>query len=431
MYTKHYYAGSSRIASRIGGGFVAHRDLNDYSPVATADRVPLLQTSSYDHKAENLRNLWARAGECMGVSLEYAYSLESSGLYLNPTETADGERYFYHSDHLGSSAFVTTEMRSIREDLQKSNTTEQNGYATQFLAYMPFGETLAEQQNGTSYYSPFKFSAKEKDPETGYSYFGARYYAPELSVWLSVDPMADKRPWLSAYNYCQLNPVMRVDPTGMIDIMIEDFSGGGEGDGNGDPPAKSSAPKNQPGASSGVNQITVNNNNGNRTASGQTRPSTSSSSSNREGSNWATATLALIATDVSVPDPTDVAPIKWAAYAVTGTAAAVYIHANSKNSPKPNIVYELYAISLTEGHQVMKYGVSSRADYVTREGNPRPEYQAMILNAMEPAGSGRYYWYRILDRTSNRETALELEKGYVREYQAKHGGLRPPLQVRP
>lgn len=200
MYTKHYYNGSARIASRIGGGFVPHRDLNDYSPVATADRVPLLQTSSYDHKADNLRNLWARAGECMGVSLEYAYSLESSGLYLNPTETADGERYFYHSDHLGSSAFITTE----------------NGYATQFLAYMPYGETLSEQQNSTSYYSPFKFSAKEKDSETGYSYFGARYYSPELSVWLSVDPLADhpnqidKSPYSAFWN----NPVIYNDPDG-------------------------------------------------------------------------------------------------------------------------------------------------------------------------------------------------------------------------
>ena len=115
---------------------------------------------------------------------------------------------------LGSSAYITTEMRSIREDLWKTTSTEQNGYATQFLAYMPFGETLAEQQNGTSYYSPFKFSAKEKDQETGYSYFGARYYSPELSVWLSVDPLSDKYPSLSAYNYCALNPVMLVDPDG-------------------------------------------------------------------------------------------------------------------------------------------------------------------------------------------------------------------------
>ena len=169
--------------------------------------------------------------------------------------------FFYHPDHLVSSSLING----------------LNGDATQHLEYtrtesvqcLPFGETLAEQQNGTSYYSPFKFSAKEKDPETGYSYFGARYYSPELSVWLSIDPMADKRPWLSAYNYCQLNPVMRVDPTGMIDIMIEDFSGGGEGDGNGNPPAKASLPKNAPAAPSRVDGVAVSYNNHNIVNEGQ------------------------------------------------------------------------------------------------------------------------------------------------------------------
>ena len=62
--------------------------------------------------------------------------------------------------------------------------------------------------------------------ETGYSYFGARYYDSDLSVWLSrklsgVDPLSDERPGLSPYNYCQLNPEMRVDPTGMLD---DDYS---------------------------------------------------------------------------------------------------------------------------------------------------------------------------------------------------------------
>ena len=42
----------------------------------------------------------------------------------------------------------------------------------------------------------YTFSAKEKDPETGLSYFGSRYYSSDLSVWLSVDPMSDKYIWL-------------------------------------------------------------------------------------------------------------------------------------------------------------------------------------------------------------------------------------------
>ena len=60
----------------------------------------------------------------------------------------------------------------------------------------------------------YTFSAKEKDVETGLSYFGSRYYSSDLSVWLSVDPMSDKYPSLSPYTYCADNPVKLVDPNG-------------------------------------------------------------------------------------------------------------------------------------------------------------------------------------------------------------------------
>ena len=55
-------------------------------------------------------------------------------------------------------------------------------------------------------------SGKEKDSETGYYYFGAKYYNPDLSLWLSVDPMSDKYPNLSPYNYCAWNPMKLADP---------------------------------------------------------------------------------------------------------------------------------------------------------------------------------------------------------------------------
>ena len=60
----------------------------------------------------------------------------------------------------------------------------------------------------------YTFSAKERDSETGLSYFGARYYSSDLSIWLSVDPMADKYPSLSPYTYCANNSVKIVDPNG-------------------------------------------------------------------------------------------------------------------------------------------------------------------------------------------------------------------------
>ena len=62
--------------------------------------------------------------------------------------------------------------------------------------------------------STYTFSAKERDSETGLSYFGSRYYSSDLSVWLSVDPMSDKYPSLSPYTYCADNPVKLVDPNG-------------------------------------------------------------------------------------------------------------------------------------------------------------------------------------------------------------------------
>ena len=63
--------------------------------------------------------------------------------------------------------------------------------------------------------SSSSFTGKELDAETGYSYFGARYYDPAtLAAWLSVDPMSDKYPSISPYAYCAWNPVKLVDPEG-------------------------------------------------------------------------------------------------------------------------------------------------------------------------------------------------------------------------
>ncbi|MCF8332448.1 MAG: RHS repeat-associated core domain-containing protein [Bacteroidales bacterium] len=66
----------------------------------------------------------------------------------------------------------------------------------------------------------YTFSAKEKDKNTGYHYFGARYYDSEVSVWLSVDPMSDEYPSMSPYMYTAGNPVMLVDLDGKA---ITDF----------------------------------------------------------------------------------------------------------------------------------------------------------------------------------------------------------------
>ena len=65
---------------------------------------------------------------------------------------------------------------------------------------------------------PFVFTGKERDEETGYGYFGARYMDHELmTMWLSVDPLSGKYPSISPYAYCEWNPVKLVDPDGKKD----------------------------------------------------------------------------------------------------------------------------------------------------------------------------------------------------------------------
>ena len=111
--------------------------------------------------------------------------------------------YFYHSDHLGSASWIT----------------DNSGIAVQHLQYLPYGEPFVDQRM-SGYNERFTFTGKERDEETGYGYFGARYMDYELTtMWLSVDPMADKYPFISPYAYCAWNPVRLVDPDGMeIDV---------------------------------------------------------------------------------------------------------------------------------------------------------------------------------------------------------------------
>ena len=92
---------------------------------------------------------------------------------------------------------------------------------------MPFGETMAQQLGSNYYNSPYKFNGKELDEETGFYYYGARYYDPRISVWQSVDPLAEKYPSWSPYNFCYNNPLRFIDPDGREsdDIIFTDKKG--------------------------------------------------------------------------------------------------------------------------------------------------------------------------------------------------------------
>jgi RHS repeat-associated protein len=72
---------------------------------------------------------------------------------------------------------------------------------------------LMEQTSG-DYDNVYKYNGKELDESTGLYYYGARYYDPRTSIWLSVDPLKEKYPNFSPYVYTANNPVMLIDPDG-------------------------------------------------------------------------------------------------------------------------------------------------------------------------------------------------------------------------
>ncbi len=78
--------------------------------------------------------------------------------------------YYYHADHLGSVQLVTNSLGNIHERIE----------------YTPYGETWIEKKDGLV--TPFRFTGKELDEETGLYYYGARYLDPKYSRWLSADP---------------------------------------------------------------------------------------------------------------------------------------------------------------------------------------------------------------------------------------------------
>ena len=119
--------------------------------------------------------------------------------------------WWYHTDHLGSSTYLTDNF----------------GRPSHYYETLPFGEMMVEHNQSTYYKDPYpttntgsydnkwKFNGKELDDATGMYYYGARYYDPRISIFVSVDPLAEKFVGRSPYEYCFNNPVNLIDPTGM------------------------------------------------------------------------------------------------------------------------------------------------------------------------------------------------------------------------
>lgn len=252
-FTKHYYIESQRIASVVGTGkfnnsvLPAHPEVTagslDYAkrmqelegaalafyasvtspghptlyglgaqPEVTGKPIPTLSTGAYTLPPPHWPNLPIGQPPAGGppqapvwVDKPIPHDSIRAGFNFtgNKTFTPENDQYFYHPDHLGSTSYVTGPTGEIRQHLE----------------YFPFGETFVDEHDPGAQ-QPYRLTGKELDSETGLYYFGARYQDPRIGMWASVDPMAEKYPGWSGYNYVMLNPVKLVDPDGREPITL-------------------------------------------------------------------------------------------------------------------------------------------------------------------------------------------------------------------
>jgi lysozyme len=108
--------------------------------------------------------------------------------------------------------------------------------------YLPYGQEW-NPPSGSGPVSPnhYKFTGKERDPESGLDYFGARYYTSLTGRFISPDlPGIDQHltnpQTLNLYVYARNNPLAYTDPTGHsadravkpgLDPVLPYESGGG------------------------------------------------------------------------------------------------------------------------------------------------------------------------------------------------------------
>ena len=229
-YTKHYYAGTERIATVIGtGGFddmvttmdkLSSQHDQDivktfYSYYQNYDPFFYQKIVSQPEKTEDISGKTSPDLDylCTPTELIMVDILNPQDILLKPisvNEQSNGPEkdvYFYHGDHLGSASWIT----------------DYTGAPIQYIHYAPYGELIANQQM-IGYDERYKFTGKERDAESGYDFFGARYWWLG-GTWLSVDQLAGKYPWISPYAYCSWNPIMFIDPDGRDNYRYDHKTG--------------------------------------------------------------------------------------------------------------------------------------------------------------------------------------------------------------
>jgi RHS repeat-associated protein len=95
--------------------------------------------------------------------------------------------------------------------------TDRRGEVVWQAEYRAFGEAVVSID---AVPQPWRLAGHYFDEETGLHYTVARYLAPELGRFLTMDPLRAEGGSLNFYAYCDGDPVNRLDPTGEIGLSL-------------------------------------------------------------------------------------------------------------------------------------------------------------------------------------------------------------------
>jgi len=183
----------------------------------------------YDSSGQRIRKLVVRNSGTITSERIYLGDYE---IYTEPTAgNPKKQRETIHiSDNQARVALVETEIDThnpanpptILKRFQLSNhlassTQELNetGQRISCEEYYPYGGTayLAGKNQTEVSKKRYRYSGKERDDETGFYYFGARYYAPWIGRWISSDDIY-RTDDISLYIFVKNTPIRRVDENG-------------------------------------------------------------------------------------------------------------------------------------------------------------------------------------------------------------------------
>jgi RHS repeat-associated protein len=246
-----YRATNNQLLTAVPGGAVGTPFTYPYDAHGNVTSMPHLTTMDSDFK-DRLRHTAVSASGSISQESWYVYDADGQRIrkVVAKGNVTEERLYFGNIEifrrSLGGTPKIERETLHINDDTRRiamvdtptvkpagSKETQLTRYqygnhlgsaclelddAAQIISYeeyYPFGSTSYQgtDQSREVPVKRYRFTGKERDEDSGFYYFGARYYAPWIGRWTSCDPngLGDGA---NLYAYTRNNPVRLVDPNG-------------------------------------------------------------------------------------------------------------------------------------------------------------------------------------------------------------------------